>query len=99
MYTVCLRSLQDTINKKYINFLIRKGVWELIFEFEGTLRGSRWELFCDFESPRCCLLLLLLLCRLPIGLMGRTTAMSVCTCASINQKSNLFLPTCHLHSL
>ena len=46
------------------------------------------------------LLLLLLLCRLlgrlTIGCMGRTTAY---TCASLNQRSNLLLPTCQQHSL
>ena len=34
-----------------------------------------------------------------IGCMGRTTAVSASTCASLNQRSSLLLPTCHLHSL
>jgi hypothetical protein len=55
------------------------------------------------KAPHCWLLLLLLLCRLldrlAIGCMGRTTAVSACMCTSLNQRSNLLLPTCHLHSL
>ena len=46
--------------------------------------------------PPLLLLLLLLLCRLmgrlPIGCMGRMTAVSACTYASLNQRSNPLLP-------
>ena len=31
--------------------------------------------------------------------MGRMTSVSARMCASLNQRSNLLLPTCHLHSL
>ena len=44
-----------------------------------------------------CVVLLLLLGRLAIGCMRRTTAVSACMCASLNQRSNLLLPTCHQH--
>ena len=43
--------------------------------------------------------MLLLLGRLSIGCVGRTTAVSACMCASLNQTSNPLLPTCHLHQL
>jgi len=68
-----------------------------MLEFESSLGRPGLELICEFESPHCWLLLppLLLLCRLmgrlPIGCMGRMTAVSACTFASLNQR-----PTCHL---
>jgi len=31
--------------------------------------------------------------------MGKMTAVGACTCASLNQRSNLLLPTCQQHSL
>ena len=61
------------------------------------------------RGPHCWLMLPLppqllpLLCRLmgrlPIGCMGRMTAVSACTCASLNQRSDFLLTTCHLHQL
>jgi hypothetical protein len=47
----CTISLSHQISKINLIFdLVCKGVWGLIFQFEGTSSGSRLELNCEFIS-------------------------------------------------
>jgi hypothetical protein len=63
-YTVRSRSLREHTFKKLIKItiLVRGGVWEIIYEFEGTSGGPCRELNFEFKSPpvnaACSLLLL-----------------------------------------
>ena len=83
-------------------FFVRKGVWGLVFEFEGTPSGSCRELICEFESPSQLAAVAAPAAAVAVAVQAAGPLAAWVErqlCASLSQRSNLLLPTCYLHSL